>query len=442
MSPAEVEAAARDAVTSVADELGALTQPLFESALAYDADGPLGGVPFVIKDSGPFARGVSFAFGSRAIRGVADQDHELMRRFRRAGLAAIGQTCAPELSLSFATESRLHGVTGNPWNLARGAGGSSGGAAALVAAGAVPVAHGSDGAGSIRIPAACCGVVGLKPSRARTTSGPELQRGETMGVDFALSRTIRDTAVLLDAVAAPNARLATPERPYEELVRIDPGRLRISVTVAPWSRGAVVPEIADTTRRTADMLAWIGHDVAEVSPAIDQGDVVAAELLAIHAAGRALLLAPRRPDTRQLEAVSRSIVAETAAMTDADVAGFADAQHRVTADVERVFATADLLVTPVTAELPLLHGTLDYNDPRWTARTWLERILEYGPFTAAFNVSGHPAISLPLGQSRSGLPIGVQLAAPLGREDLLLQVAAQLEQAMPWIERHPPIFAG
>ena len=122
MSPAEVEAAARDAVTSVADELGALTQPLFESALAYDADGPLGGVPFVIKDSGPFARGVSFAFGSRAIRGVADQDHELMRRFRRAGLAAIGQTCAPELSLSFATESRLHGVTGNPWNLGAGRG--------------------------------------------------------------------------------------------------------------------------------------------------------------------------------------------------------------------------------------------------------------------------------------------------------------------------------
>ncbi len=441
MSAAEVEEAARGAIRSVADDLGALTQPLFETPLAHDADGPLGGVPFVIKDSGPFARGVPFAFGSRAIHGVADADHELMSRFRRAGLAALGQTCAPELSLNFATESRRYGVTRNPWNLERGVGGSSGGAAALVASGAVPVAHGSDGAGSIRIPAACCGIVGLKPSRGTTTSGPPVHGGLPMGVDFALTRTVRDTAVLLDAVATSEA-IASPDRPYAQLVAVDPGRLRIGFATKSWADVDVDAEIAAVTRGVADTLDWIGHDVTETMPAIDQREVVDALFLAIHAAGRALLLAPRRPDTRLLEAVSRSIVAETAVMTEEDLDRFALGQRQVTAAVERSLEGLELLVMPVTARLPLPHGTLDYDDQQWTVRTWIERILEYGPFTAAFNVSGHPAISLPLGQSRSGMPIGVQLVARIGREDLLLHVAAQLEQAMPWAGRQPPIFAG
>lgn len=442
VSAAEVEAAARDALTSVGDDLGALAQPLFETALAHDADGPLGGVPFVIKDSGPFARGIPFAFGSRAIHGVADTDHELMRRFRRAGLATIGQTCAPELSLNFATESRRYGVTRNPWNLDYGAGGSSGGAAALVAAGAVPVAHGSDGAGSIRIPAACCGVVGLKPSRDRTTSGPEIFGGAPQGVDFALSRTVRDTAALLDAVATPDGRLAPPDRPYQVLMQVDPGRLRIGFTTHAWADVAVADEIATVTTRAADTLDWIGHDVSEVMPAIEQAEVADALLLNIHSAGRALRDAPRRPETRLLEAVSRSIVAESATMTDSDLAGFSRAQRQVTEAVDRLFDDVDILVTPVTAQPSLVHGTLDYDDTRWTVRTWLGRLLEFGPFTAAFNVSGHPAISLPLGESGAGMPIGVQLVAGLGREDLLLQVAAQLEQAMPWAMRQPPIFAG
>jgi amidase len=263
-----------------------------------------------------------------------------------------------------------------------------------------------------------------------------------MGVDFALTRTVRDTAVLLDAVAGSNPFPVERAAPYGELVRRDPGRLRIGFVTGSWSRADVAPEIADAVRSSAETLTWIGHDVSEAAPTIDQREVIAAELLAVHAAGRALATAPRQPDFRLLEAVSRTIVTESAAMTDADLEGFADAQRRVTAEVERVLEPLDLLVTPVTSALPLTHGALDYDDPRWTARTWLERILDYGPFTAAFNVSGHPAISLPLAQSRSGLPIGVQLVAALGREDLLLQVAAQLEQAMPWADRQPSIFAG
>lgn len=451
MSASEVEAAARRALGEVSGELNALAQPLFDSALDHDTDGPLGGVPFLIKDSGPFARGVSFALGSRAIRGaMAQQDHELMSRFRRAGLAALGQTTAPELGLSFATESRLYGVTANPWDLARGAGGSSGGAAALVAAGAVPIAHGSDGAGSIRIPASCCGVVGLKPSRGRTTSGPDVPGGGLpMGVDFALTRTVRDTAALLDAVAAPAALSepgstapAAPTTGYASLLSADPGRLRVGFTTRAWSEVPVDREVAEVTRTAAGVLDWIGHHVFEFDPPIDQESVVDAQLLAIHAAGRALLLAPRPTDPSLLEAVSRRVLDEARGVTDAGLAAAVDAQSRTTAAADSVFDACDLLLTPTLAVLPPRHGTLDYDDPRWTARGWVERILEIGPFTAVFNVSGHPAISLPLGESTAGLPIGVQLVAPLGREDLLLQVAAQFEQAMPWSGRQPSIFAA
>src|SRR6266511_3167169 len=205
VSAAEVEAVARRALHLADADLNALALPLFEPALDHEPDGPLAGVPFLIKDSGPFARGVPFALGSRSIRGaVALVDHDLMARFRAAGLVTLGQTTAPELGLSFSTEPVKHGPTRNPWALDRGVGGSSGGSAALVAAGAVPLAHGNDGGGSLRLPASCCGLVGLKPSRGRTPSGPYVgERGFGLIVELGLTRTVRDTAHLLDAVAAP-----------------------------------------------------------------------------------------------------------------------------------------------------------------------------------------------------------------------------------------------
>jgi amidase len=448
VNAAEVEDIARRALDDIHADLNALTLPLFEPALDHEPGGPLGGVPFVIKDSGPFARGVPFTIGSRAIRGaVAMVDHDLMTRFRAAGLVALGQTTTPELGLSFATESVRYGPTRNPWAPDRGVGGSSGGSAALVAAGAVPLAHGNDGAGSLRIPASCCGLVGLKPSRGRTPCGPLVgEIGFGLIVEFALTRTVRDAAHLLDAVGAPpigdKYAAPPPARPYVEELRADPGRLRVALTTGAWSGTAVDPQVATVTVTAGRTLEWLGHTVSEASPDLDPDAIVEAVSLGEWATGAALLRAPRRPDPSQLEAVSRQVIAETEAATALDIMAAIDAQHRVTRPIGLFFIRHDLLVTPTLGRLPAPHGTLDYDDPNYTFRSWQERIFEYGPFTAPFNISGHPAISLPLGQSREGLPIGVQLVAAHGREDLLLRVAAQLEQAAPWKNRQPSIFAG
>jgi len=388
-----------------------------------------------------------------------------MTRFRRAGLVALGQSTAPEFGLSFATESVRHGATRNPWAPERGVGGSSGGSAALVAAGAVPVAHGNDGGGSLRVPASCCGVVGLKPSRGRTPCGPLVgEVGFGLVVEFALSRTVRDTAHLLDAVCSPPSgappvgdkyALPPPTRPYAEEVRAgaaggaagvaavggERGRLRVALTTAAWSGVPVDPQVAEVAVNTGKVLELLGHTVVEASPAIDPDAVVEAAMLAAVATGAAVLRAPRRPDPALLEVVSRRVLAETESFTALDVMAALDAQHRVTRPIGLFLGRYDLLLTPTIGQLPAPHGTLDYDNPDHTVRSWLRRIFEYGPFTSPFNISGNPAISLPLGHSREGLPIGVQLVAATGREDLLLRVAAQLEQAVPWRDRRPPEYS-
>ena len=446
LSAGEVEAAARTAVAAVNGDLNALARPLLDPALGSDPGGVFAGVPFVLKDSAPFARGVPFALGSRSVRGaVAPVDHPMMERFRAAGLVAIGQTTVPEYSLSFATESRLTGATRNPWALDRGVGGSSGGAAALVAAGAVPVAHGSDGAGSLRIPASACGLVGLKPSRGRTPGAARPGGlGLPLGVEFALTRTVRDTAALLDAVgeawpADARAHLAETRR--------DPGALRVAVTTAAFSGVAVDPQVVAATVAVAGTLEWIGHHVAERSPAVETERVLDALVLEAVAVGRAVLAAPRRPVAEDLEAVSRRLLSETAGFSATRARASAASQLAVTRSIAAFFDGVDILVTPTLGALPARHGELDYDDPYYdspesSVRDWMRRITDYGPFTAPFNVSGHPAISLPLGESVEGLPVGVQLVGAVGAEGLLLSVAAQLEHAMPWIQRQPSVWAG
>ncbi|WP_250573234.1 amidase [Nonomuraea sediminis] len=444
----EVEAAARQALDQVNPSVNGLTVPVFPAALDHASVGPLAGVPFLIKDHGPVAAGVPFFLGSRAIPGVVPQrDTELMARFRAAGLVTLGLTTVPELCLSFSTESVKHGPTRNPWDLSRGAGGSSGGAAALVAAGAVPVAHASDGSGSIRIPASCCGLVGLKPSRGRITPGPDA--GEAMlgmAYEFALTRTVRDTAHLLDAVHGPGIgdryTAPPPRRDYVSELGTDPGRLRVAVTTKAWSGVAVDDQVAAATLQVARVLEDLGHLVSESSPVVDWDSVMRSQVAEGIAITSKLLLAPRQPDPAKLEAVSRRFVELTREFSALDLLAGLDAQNLLTRSVSAYLTEYDLLVTPTLGQLPATHGTLDYHDPAHTVATWLESLIAYGPFTTLFNASGHPAISLPLGHSAEGLPIGVQFVAPYGREDVLIQIASQLEQAMPWKERTPPVFAG
>ena len=440
---AEIEAVARDALEIANAIVNGLAFSPFSPALDHAPDGPLAGVPFLIKDSGPMAKGVPFGCGSRSLNGLrAPHDSDLMTRFRAAGLVTLGVTTVPELGASFATESVKHGPTRNPWDPARGVGGSSGGAAALVAAGAVPIAHGNDGAGSIRIPASCCGVVGLKPSRGRTPCGPDT--GEPlfgMASDFALTRTVRDTAHLLDAIGGPghgDKCIAPPaQRRYADELTTDPGRLRIAVTTSAWSGVAVDPEVAAATTRVGRTLEAIGHHVGDATPAVDWDAVMHGARGELVALAAPFLTAPRPPRPDKLEAMSQQILAEVAQLGALDLVSAFDAQNRVTRAIAAFFTDHDLLVTPTLAQLPAPHGTLRYDDPRHTITSWLRTLFDYGPFTAAFNSSGHPAISLPLAHSRSGLPIGVQLIAAYGREDLLLRIAAQLEQAMPWKHRTP-----
>ncbi|MEU8800563.1 amidase family protein [Spirillospora sp. NPDC048819] len=439
----EVEAVAREALTTANAVVNGLALPLFTPALDHAGNGPFTGVPFLIKDHGPVARGIPFSLGSRALQGVAARhDSDLMARFRAAGLVTLGLTTVPEMAISFSTESVRYGPTLNPWDLERGVGGSSGGAAALVAAGAVPVAHGSDGAGSIRIPAACCGLVGLKPSRGRVPCGPDM--GEPMlgmAYEFALTRTVRDAAHLLDAVQGPGVgdkyTAPPPRRGYADETGTEPGPLRVAVNTAAWSGAWVDPQIAEATVRVGRTLEQLGHAVTEARPVIDWDAVMQCTTATAVAIASTLLLSPARPDPAKLEAVSRRLLEVAKEYSALDLMAAFGAQNRVTRSVGAFFTDHDLLVTPTLGRLPAPHGTLRYDDPGHTLASWLESIFDYGPFTMVFNISGQPAISLPLGQSDGGLPIGVQIIAPYGREDLLFQTAAQLEHTMPWNHRTP-----
>ena len=375
VSKEEVEGVARDALELADADLNALALPLFATALDYADDGVLAGVPFVIKDSGPVAEGIPFFMGSRSIqRAVAPHDATVMSRFRAAGLATLGLSTVPEFTLGFSTESVKHGPTRNPWDLGRGVGGSSGGAAALVAAGAVPIAHGNDGAGSIRVPASCCGLVGLKPTRGRTPCGPDLAEAAFgMGYEFGLTRSVRDAAVLLDAIHGPAVgdkyAAPLPEGRYVDQVGVDPGRLRVALATDAWSGVAIDPEVAASAIAVCRALADAGHHVSEATPRVDWDGVVdSAAVTAIAFIAWVFQAAGRQPDPSKLEAVSRRIVEDARHLSALDLFAMFDMQNRLSRSVGAFFESYDLLVTPTLGQLPAPHGMLDYNDPRHSVR--------------------------------------------------------------------------
>ena len=454
LSQGEAVGAARRAVEAVEPRLNATVGEAFEEPLAYDPAGALAGVPFALKDLRPHAAGVPSQFGSRlgAAGFTPPEDSHLMGRFRAAGLASICRTSTPEVGFNATTEPVAGGPTRSPWDLDRSAGGSSGGAAALVAARALPVAHASDGGGSIRIPAACCGLVGLKPTRGRTPVGPQgAEPLAGLAIEFVVSRTVRDTAGLLDALHGPGVgdkfAIAPPEEPYANEVGKAPRQLRVAFSAQAWSGPPVDAACAAAVEATAGEIAELGHAVESGSPQID-GEALHQAHVDVWAAviaqnilfyATALGMEPG-PDT--LEATTLAMLEHGRSVGALAYLAGLDTYNAVSRASGAFFEDVDVLVTPTIASLPALIAELDQNDASLDADGWVRKVFTYAPFTAVFNVTGQPAISLPLGWSEQGLPVGVQLVARSGDEATLIRLASQLEDAMPWRDRVPPVVAG
>jgi len=461
LSAAEVLDAARRALVAVQPRLNVLADGPWERPLEYAADGPFAGVPMLIKDIGCPVGGLPIRLGSRATGAglVLEDDSWLWRLFRGAGFAALGVAPVPELAFHVLTESVRHGVTRNPWDPARSPGGSSGAGAAAVAAGAVPMAHANDGGGSIRIPAAHTATVGLKPSRGRITSGPG--RGESLqgfATNFVLTRTVRDAAALLDVLAVPQPGdrylVQRPERPWSQELGREPRRLRIAVRTQGSGGTPVDPEVVTAVRGVAATLAGLGHEVVEAAPAVDW-EAYAQALVVVWAAGVAEDAAwitqatggQFRPELYET-AIAASI-RHGRTLDVLDLAGALDVANRVSRAVGIFLGTYDLILTPSVNTLPVPVGTVDADDPLFAeleparaVREWVDRTFALCSFTSLYNVTGTPAISLPLGWSEEGLPIGVQFATRMGDEATLFRLAAQLEELMPWSQRRPRVHVS
>jgi amidase len=413
-------------------------------------EGPFAGVPFFLKDIGATQRGKRQEAGSRLLAGhVASSDSFLTTRFKAAGLTLLGRTATPEFALSSSTESILTGATRNPWNLDLMAGGSSGGAGASVAAGIVPVAHASDGAGSIRIPASACGLVGLKPSRGRITRGPSAAEGLMgMSIEFILSRSVRDTAAMLDAVGQPGVGdpfvIVQPQRPYLQEVGAPVGRLRMAFSTSPWGAFPIDPEIVAAMRQVAAWCEAMGHEVEEATPSLDYEQFLRANCI-MWAFGFDVYLDTiaarlgRAVNHDTLEPVTLSLYRFGKTLTAADFFQADATFNQIRRTTGEFFQKYDTFLTPTLIQLPEPIGKYSQNTNDVDFLGFFRRCDETGVFLPLFNVTGQPAISLPLCQSKSGAPIGAHWAARFGHEATLLRLASALEQQVPWSDRRPRV---
>jgi amidase len=417
-------------------------------AIAKGDERPLAGVPIAIKDLGPLTEGIRTTFGTELLGDwVPDHDSALVRRLRGAGAIIVGKTNTPEFGLLPTTEPERFGPAHNPWDRSRTTGGSSGGSACAVAAGMVPLAHANDGGGSIRIPAACCGLVGLKPSRGRVSMAPdfaELVGG--IGIDGVVSRTVADTALALDIISGYETGdpywAPDPSAPFIEAVDRSPGKLRIAWTAVPPNRAAVDPQCEAAVRAAAEALESLGHEVSETAPDWSDDNYVP-YFLAIWAAGCAAQLTEIGHligglDTGKIEPLSRELYEEGRRLSAADLVVTLDYLRGLCRRIVAFWDDYDVLVTPTLAQLPQELGWLQ-PEPGESAMQMLEKSGDFTPFTPALNLTGQPAISLPLEMSDEGLPIGVHLIGAPAGEELLLSLSAQLEEAIPWRDRHPEL---
>lgn len=460
VTPLELVDAAIARVEKLNPQLNAMIIPLFDKARAQAQrgaipDGPFRGVPFFLKDLVCASEGDPLHNGMRLLRDArftAPHDTYLATKFRQAGFIFLGKTNTPELGLNGTTEPEAYGPSRNPWNVSRSTGGSSGGSAAAVAAGLVPIAHANDGGGSIRIPASECGVVGLKPSRGRVSLGPDFgDAWHGLAIEGVVTRSVRDTAAVLEAIAGmmPGDPYAAPpqRRPFPEEVGARPGRLRIGLMRRSPAGGAPLhPDCIAAVDSVARLLSSLGHTVEESHPAaLDEhvyiehfSDVVASHTVQTFALLSQLI---GRPVTQNDVELWTWAFAERGRRLSAGQ--YLSAIHWLQVWTRRVAQWwgdgFDLLLTPTIAAPPPPLGTL-VADPRNPSEGW-NRLLDLIQFTPAYNITGQPAVSLPLYWNAEGLPIGTQLVAAFGREDLLIQIASQLEQARPWQDRRPPVHA-
>ncbi len=476
-SAAELVEEALGRVTRLNPTLNAVIHRMDDRARAAAAaaslpDGPFRGVPFLIKDLVALVAGEPMRAGSRFMGNWApDHDSELVTRYRRAGFVTVGKTSTPEFGLVPFTEPERFGPTNNPWNPARITGGSSGGSAAAVAAGIVPIAGGGDGGGSIRIPASCCGIFGLKPTRGRTPTGPD--RGEIWQgcvVEHVLTRSVRDSAAVLDATHGPDIGapyvIPPPARPYLHEVATEPGPLRIAWTTRPLLGESVHPDCVAAVDRTVELLRDLGHRVEEAAPPVERETfarsfmvMVASELSADIA--EAAELVGRQPRAGEFEATTwalgllgRSLEAREFVMATRHLMLGARA-------VGGFFENWDVLLTPTVSTPPPPTGSLQPTRRERLLLILLGRInaggvlkvagaldeaatnaFEFTPWTPVFNVTGQPAMSVPLEWNVEGLPIGLHFVGRFGDEATLFQLAGQLERARPWFDRLPALATG
>ena len=432
--------------------LNAVVRPLYDYGRAIAAapgDGPFRGVPFLLKDILGNVAGVPTQSGARFLVDLpSPADDTLVTRFKAAGLVPLAKTNVPEFGLLPTTESVLYGAAHNPWNPRHSTGGSSGGSAAAVAAGIVPLAHANDGGGSIRIPASCCGLVGLKPSRARNPLGPML--GDIMSgliAEHVVSRSVRDTAALLDCTAGPEPgdpyMVAPPLRPFAEEARTAPGRLRIAFSTTNANGVPLHPECVAAVESTARLCEELGHVVEEAAPPVDQNQMTQS-FMALWCSGLAMqidavaMMTGREIRSADFEGLTWSLYEQGKQVTGAQYL-LALAMIQITGRaIGQFHERYDALLTTTLGAPPIALGTIDIEQRDVTIA--FEPIVNYVPFTPMQNATGQPAISLPLHWTADGLPVGVMFSAKLGDEATLLRLAGQLEQARPWKDRRPPIW--
>ncbi|MBX3483397.1 amidase [Phenylobacterium sp.] len=450
VTPGELLDAAQARMAEVNPTLNAVIVDLDEEARAAIAaglpEGPLRGVPYPIKDISVHMKGVTTGAGARLFKHAAPAaaDSAIVAAYRRAGLVLFGKTNTPEFGIATVTEPVSYGPTLNPWNHGHTPGGSSGGAAAAVASGIVPAAHGSDGGGSIRTPASCCGLFGLKPSRGRVSLAPAGEGWGGLSVQHALTRSVRDSAVLLDIACQPQPGdpywLDPPQTPFLAEVGRDPGRLRIGFTTAALAWGELMPENVKAVRDAATLCAALGHHVEEATPDVDFQQMALHGNTAVSAATAANLEneaarrgAPIRPE--EVETLTWLIYQNGLAFSGVQVAQAIQHLHALSRQLAAFFERYDVLLLATNAKPPVPKGSIDMNAADLS--DYAERLYSFIPNTQPFNVGGQPAMSVPLAWTDDGLPVGVQFAARGGGEATLFRLAGQLERAQPWFHRVP-----